>query len=72
MTTENFDNEQSDKGQLGIYIQFSFSAKEDISDVQTRSVFLVRKKCHIDASLNIKKVKVVKTKAAYKAVFTQR
>lgn len=72
VTTENFDNEQLDKGRLGIYIQFSFSAKEEISDVQTCSVLLVRKKCHVDASLNIKKGKVVKTKAAYKAVFTQR
>lgn len=27
VTTENFDNEQSDKGRLGIYIQFFFSAR---------------------------------------------
>lgn len=42
MTTGSFGNEESDKRQSDIYIQFSFSAKEDISDVQICSRFLVK------------------------------
>lgn len=44
VTAENFDNEQSAKTQLGTYIQISFLAKDDISDVQKCSGFLAKKK----------------------------
>lgn len=44
VTAENFDNEQSAKTQLGTYIQISFLAKNDISDVQKCSGFLAKKK----------------------------
>lgn len=47
MTTENVDNEKSDKGQLDIYIQFSFLAKT-ISNIQTHSGFLAKEE---DATL---------------------
>lgn len=43
VTTENFDNEQSTKIQVGIYIWLSFLAKDDIPDVQAGSGFLVKK-----------------------------
>lgn len=43
VTTENFDNEQPAKTQLGIYIHMSFLAKDNISGVQTCSGFLVKK-----------------------------
>lgn len=73
VTTENFDNERLDKGQLGIYFQFIFLAKEDISDVQTCSVFFVRKKIphQYNPELKEKKGKLVETKAVYKAVLIQ-
>lgn len=43
VTTEIFDNELSAKTQVGTYIQMSSLAKNDSSDVQTYSVFLVKK-----------------------------